>query len=174
MGPALEIRLDAGASLPDRSAASDSSYVTRVSFVWGEDTLTVYNVHLWSFKEKVWSRGSLLQRVRRLLEYREVYRRRAREAEALRQMLEDERQPFIVCGDLNSTPHNWVYNHIAGGLHDAFEAGGFGLGHTFPRQFPVVRIDYVFFSPDFEVKPTSVGDLRYSDHLPVIARASIR
>lgn len=174
VGPATEIRLDAGISSPDRSAASDSSYATRVPFAWGGDTLTVYNVHLWSFKEKVWGGGSLSQRGRRLLGYRADYRRRAREAEALRQVLEEERQPFVVCGDLNSSPHNWVYAHIASGLRDAFEAGGLGLGNTFPRRYPIVRIDYVFFSPGLEVMSSFVGDLRYSDHLPVIARGSLR
>lgn len=174
MGPATEIRLDGGSSSAGRPDASSPTYVTRVPFVWNEETFALYNVHLWSFEEKVWAEGDLSQRMHRLLEYRKDYGRRAREAEALRMILEEEERPFVVCGDLNSTPHNWVYHHIASGLYDAFEAGGLGLGNTFPQQYPAVRIDYVFFSPGLEVASAFVGDLRYSDHLPVVARGSLR
>ena len=170
MGTATNMGINRDTGKEGGAPPSDSSFATRTSFVWKGREVAVYNLHLRSFKEKMWAGGGLQQRVRRLLTYKEDYIQRAREAEFVRQALEGERRPFVVCGDLNSTPHNWAYAHLSGGLHDAFGAKGHGWGGTYPQQSPIFRIDYVFFSPEWTVSSASVGDLPYSDHLPVIAR----
>jgi endonuclease/exonuclease/phosphatase (EEP) superfamily protein YafD len=91
-----------------------------------------------------------------------------------------------VAGDLNATGLSTAHRIITRELHDAWEARGQGLGHTFPgaasprgsrpRLFGIpvpmwlVRIDYVFFSDHFTALSVEIGPWDgASDHRPVIA-----
>jgi len=90
-------------------------------------------------------------------------------------------EPFILLGDLNSTPMHEVYQTLAVHLVDTFREAGWGLGHTYPatggrlRGIPypdrMVRIDHVFHSEDWRAEAAWVGEWDgSSDHLPVVAR----
>src|SRR5690606_23433143 len=145
---------------------------------WEGQPIAIYNVHLHSFgPERPWKDGALLSPKAwraALRAYQDDFRHRAEQARQLRRWLEREPLPFLVCGDLNSTPANWVYGHIARGLQDSFRAKGEGWGMTFPATWPLVRIDYVLASPHWRVHRAFVYDGLSSDHRPVkIGRAHV-
>ena len=90
-------------------------------------------------------------------------------------------EPFILLGDLNSTPMHEVYQTLTAHLVDTFREAGWGLGHTYPATggrfwgipYPdrVVRIDHIFHSEDWRAEAAWVGEWDgSSDHLPVVAR----
>ncbi len=85
--------------------------------------------------------------------------------------------PTLLLGDFNMTDQNDVYRIIRrAGLRDAFREAGWGLGLTYPRRllryesFPLLmRIDYIFYTGDFEATRAWVGPDAGADHLPVLA-----
>jgi len=94
---------------------------------------------------------------------------------------EDQPEPLILLGDLNSTPTHEVYRTLSARFTDAFREAGWGLGHTFPAMggrawgipYPdrLVRIDYIFHSADWRAEAAWVGEWDgSSDHRPVVAR----
>ncbi len=156
-----------------------SGGITRRRYRWLGRTISVYDVHLHSFSsQRPWrepdERFSLRAWGEAFHAYGHDFEVRAEQARWLRQVLEAEEHPFLVCGDLNSTPRSWVYAHLARGLRDAFQEAGTGWGGTFPARFPAVRIDYVLASPDWEVRRAHVDADLFSDHRPVIAELALR
>lgn len=161
--------------LPIRADDDRPSEAIRVQFRWGGREAVLYNLHLRSFGRlkpwedqrhwfDLWYWRSFLGR------YREAFRARAREAEQLRAMIEQETLPVIVAGDFNSTPHNWTYHHIVQGLQDAFQLAGEGWGGTYHTRFPVVHIDHVLAGPAWAIEAATIPDLDLSDHRPLVVR----
>src|SRR5690606_29309907 len=99
---------------------------------------------------------------------------RADEAEAVAALLERETDPFLLCGDFNSTPHNWEYGRLGRGLTDAFAAAGSGRGATYHAHARFARIDFILASPAWRVVSARVAEAPLSDHLPVIAEFALR
>lgn len=93
---------------------------------------------------------------------------RAREARLLRSVLDAEELPFLVLGDFNATPDQWTYAHVADGLQDAL-VGRAGWAPTFPDERPLVQIDAVLASPEWEVRAAEVLPGGLSDHRGVLA-----
>ena len=82
--------------------------------------------------------------------------------------------PVIFCGDLNDIPGTRVYRSLASKLQDVQRVGGlFRARPTFPSRFPLLRLDYIFVSPDVSVESVEVCRIpparRASDHLPLVA-----
>lgn len=160
----------------------ESGGVLRARYRWQGRTISVYNVHLHSFSEKrPWRRVdgkrrlfSIAAWVEAMRAFRSDFQIRAEQARWLRQTLDAEPYPFLVCGDLNSTPRNWVYAHLSEGLTDAAREAGRGWGGTFPALLPLFRIDYVLASEAWEVRSSRVEDAVASDHLPVIVALALR
>ena len=157
-----------------------SGTFTRSVVEWGGQAIAVYSVHLrsfgaWRSAERPDSLVGLARYVRRALAgFREDLVHRAAEAERLRAFLDAEPLPYIVAGDLNSTPAQWAYRRIAQGHLDVLAVKGRGLSLTFPSRTPVVRIDAIFASPEFHVTGAAVGPPGLSDHRPVVARVMFR
>lgn len=93
--------------------------------------------------------------------------------------------PLIAGGDANATPLSEVHRMLTKDLVDAWQVGGFGLGHTFPgsdipgssrphiaaRPVPMwlARIDYVFHSAHWETVRARVARFDgVSDHRGVV------
>lgn len=98
--------------------------------------------------------------------------------------------PAVLLGDFNMTVQHAIYaDLVAAGLVDAFRAAGHGRGNTLPtrigyvrrvrrslgwaRLIPVLRVDYIWLTPDIAVEDAWVGRDAGSDHLPVIARVTV-
>jgi endonuclease/exonuclease/phosphatase family metal-dependent hydrolase len=91
--------------------------------------------------------------------------------------------PFLLLGDLNVTPLHQRYRELESiGLMDVFGAVGSGAGFTYPLRIaslpeisfrPVMRIDYIWASGEWQALSASVGEDIGSDHLPVIAHIAL-
>ena len=116
----------------------------------------------------------------------QVVREREAQARAVATLAAGRSAPLIVVGDFNATPLSAAYRIITDELADSWHTAGWGLGGTFPSgalaggsqlriaYMPVpawvVRIDYVFHSPELIALSSRIGPWDgYSDHRPVIA-----
>lgn len=90
--------------------------------------------------------------------------------------------PTLLVGDFNLTDQHETYRAITQGYRDSFREVGWGFGFTFPARrgdlplihrpyhWPILRIDYVFHSPDLRAQATHVGpENGGSDHRPLVA-----
>jgi vancomycin resistance protein VanJ len=99
--------------------------------------------------------------------------------------------PTLLMGDFNVVTVHRIYRQIAAsGLIDVFRVVGRGRGNTLPTRMaklayrshpvgnvrlrPVMRVDYLWITPDIEPLEAWVGPYSGSDHLPVLARIAIR
>jgi endonuclease/exonuclease/phosphatase family metal-dependent hydrolase len=99
---------------------------------------------------------------------------RGYQADTVRRNLDASPYPVVVCGDFNDVPNSYTYFHIRGGRQDAFIARNFGIGRTYIRISPTLRIDYILPSEDFTVLQCKKIVNPYSDHFPVIADLLLR
>lgn len=86
----------------------------------------------------------------------------------------DCRPPRVLCGDLNMTPRSPAWRRLGRALRPA---SGERPPGTWPSFLPLVAFDYVFASPDVEVRGVAVPSDRHvrlaSDHLPVVVDLEI-
>lgn len=155
--------------------ASPTSY-TRLEVRYAGHALVLYNVHLYTTgRRKPWQEGISPLDVRAwgpfLRQYRANHLRRAAEADTLRRAFDRETSPVVVLGDLNATPHEWVFGRLAHGLQDGGkEGGGLRWGATWHRRFPIARIDHALVSPALRVVAATNPPLGISDHKPLAVR----
>lgn len=93
---------------------------------------------------------------------------RADQADYVRQLIDHQSLPVIVCGDFNDTPASYAYHKVKGDLKDGFREAGSGFGYTFRQLKKLFRIDYVFYSPTFQAIRYDSPNLPFSDHKPVV------
>lgn len=81
--------------------------------------------------------------------------------------------PTLLVGDFNITDQADDYHVIRdSGLRDAFREAGWGFGSTWPVGFavpPLVRIDYIWMTKEFEASAAWAGEANTSDHFPLFA-----
>ncbi|MFT4153256.1 endonuclease/exonuclease/phosphatase family protein [Parafilimonas sp.] len=107
---------------------------------------------------------------KRTIQYklRDVEKLHAKEAAIIRNEINRAQMPVIYCGDMNSVPTSYTYHTLRGNLNDAFLEKGPGIGRTFYKILPTLRIDYIFTDKRFRVFQTTVINKKLSDHYPVI------
>ncbi|HEX6916127.1 MAG TPA: endonuclease/exonuclease/phosphatase family protein [Chitinophagaceae bacterium] len=93
----------------------------------------------------------------------------AREAEVVRQVVQQSPLPVLFSADLNSVPGGYVYRRVKGDLNDAFLQNDFGIGGTYNRVFPKLRIDVLFHSDSIDILQYTRPATDLSDHYPIIA-----
>jgi len=157
------------------SADPEISMAIRTHFRWEDREGVLYNVHLRSFgDQKPWNDDIRLLNIETwkpyLRRYRDVYRLRAEEVEALASQIDAEELPVIVLGDFNDTAYTWTFKRLRGDRADAFNVAGAGSGHTYRSDKPFVRIDFVLVDKAWEVVDAVVPDVRFSDHRPLVVR----
>jgi endonuclease/exonuclease/phosphatase (EEP) superfamily protein YafD len=129
-------------------------------------TLTVFNVH--------WSTAATSTNLTRNLRQPESYLKhshqvRMKQAEGVRRLVAEARGPVLVAGDFNTPPRSQPYRRLTAALQDCFARGGWGWGYTYRSDRPILRIDYVFASPEVKVRRCFVPRIGGSDHRPVVA-----
>jgi len=77
--------------------------------------------------------------------------------------------PTVFGGDFNSTASDGIHKQLTGDFVDAFAAAGTGLGNTFQRRIPFMRIDYLYGSRELTPVRCLTVTTRHSDHRMVIA-----
>jgi len=112
------------------------------------------------------------------------YAKRAPEIQDLVERVQQETLPVIVAGDFNMTDATQDYYNVQKVMQDSFRKSGFGFGFTWPHgweikslvkrlnwrlNYPVCRIDYIWYSKHWGAKSSSVLPATESDHLPVAA-----
>lgn len=162
----------------ERIALSDDNshelHIIRTVVRWDGRDAAVYNVHLQTFGErKPWSETALNPLNPGfwslfLSQYRDAFIDRAWQADKIAELIQKETLPFILVGDFNSTPHNWVYHRIASGLRDAYVEAGHKRKMSYNARFPIARIDHVLLSEQWEVVGADILPFTYSDHRPLL------
>jgi vancomycin resistance protein VanJ len=104
-----------------------------------------------------------------------------------------ENPPTVLIGDFNLIDRRKEYFYIRSlGLKDAFREGGKKRGYTLPKRigpwkrfiwlnrllsgfplFPLLRVDYIWYTPPIQCERAWVGPDTGSDHLPVLATLSL-
>lgn len=164
--------------LSTRRDTGPAGTVVRARFDWDGQEFVVYNMHLQSFTtQRPWLQGETFSPRAWLLfirRTRSAFLQRSSEAEEIRAFIEQEDRPVLVCGDFNTTPHQFTYRQLAENLRDAYRTQGGIWGATYPAAFPLVRIDYILTSDHWLVDDVSVGPKLPADHIPVIARLRLK
>lgn len=103
-----------------------------------------------------------------------AYVERAKEVDKAVAIIKESPYPVVLSGDFNDLPGSYTYTQLRGKLNDAFLEQGKGLGRTYNRILPTIRIDYLMYDPvamnivGFECPTTS-----FSDHNPLITNFEI-
>lgn len=79
----------------------------------------------------------------------------------------------ILVGDMNAPPEADELKPLFHWFDDAWDVKHEGLGHTYPAESPVQRIDYILTSPRMKVNETVVYPSLASDHLPVSTEVTV-
>lgn len=88
----------------------------------------------------------------------------------IRKVIEASPYPVIYCGDMNITPTSYNYRFLKGkNLQDAFLEKGSGIGNTFYKIGPTLRIDVCLPDTAMQVMQCKREAKKLSDHYPVIA-----
>ncbi|MBR9997983.1 MAG: endonuclease/exonuclease/phosphatase family protein [Cyclobacteriaceae bacterium] len=145
----------------------------------GDDTVRVYNMHLHSMhiNEESFINSNNFQEGFTDLSSRlkNGFIQRAQQIRILKDHLDTEQFPLLVCGDLNDIPYSYAYQQLDDKLNDGFVQAGNGFGFTYNGKFLFIRIDHQFYSDHFKIHTFQVNkELRYSDHFPVIATYSLK
>ena len=152
---------------------------TLKNFVWAdivikkdknnEDTIRVFNNHLHStairrddsnyIENHEYLEGDSLGKVHSMVKrLTENNRVRAEQADTLAALVAASPYPVIVCGDFNDTPVSYTYRTVAHKLNDPYRKVGRGYSHTYRGFFDMLRIDYIFYSDEFEALSYEVVD----------------
>ena len=96
------------------------------------------------------------------------------QARLIKSELNKSALPFVFCGDLNSVPASYVYQHISKNLNDAFLSTGFGFGGTYDSISPTLRIDVVLMDQRLKSTQHQTPHLHLSDHYPNLVDIQLR
>ncbi len=98
-------------------------------------------------------------------------RHRRNQLDQLRQIAAElpESAPLLVAGDFNAPQGDKLFSLLPARLRDTFAVAGKGIGNTIPNEFPVLRIDQIWVSPDFETRQSFAWKSRASDHRLVVS-----
>lgn len=99
------------------------------------------------------------------------FRKRAAQANVIGQLIATSPHSTLVCGDFNSLPSSYTYDKMKGGkLKDGFQTCGHGYMYTFRYFKHLLRIDYIFHSPELQGEDFFSPNIDFSDHNPVVMR----
>ena len=94
----------------------------------------------------------------------------ARQALAMRQLLDETEGDVLVMGDMNETPGSFCYRTVCGeDLRDAWADTGFGPISTFNAHHLYVKIDHILYRGDLKPLSCRCDKAGESDHYPLVA-----
>jgi endonuclease/exonuclease/phosphatase family metal-dependent hydrolase len=142
---------------------------------FSSDTLRIYTTHLHSFSfttedyadlEKIKKHDSeAVEASKNIFKKMQMaFSNRAMQADIVAASTHHSPYPYILCGDFNDVPNSYTYFKTKGHLQDAFLAAGYGIGKTYMRLAPFLRIDYVMADTSLVVDQFTLIDEKLSDH----------
>lgn len=99
---------------------------------------------------------------------------RAEQVNAVRSIMDTTKGEMIVCGDFNDSPNTYTYRKMSKGLKDGFKTSGKGFAYTYKPMFHLFRLDYIFYSDNFNGVRYDSPSLEWSDHNPVLLELAFR
>jgi endonuclease/exonuclease/phosphatase family metal-dependent hydrolase len=114
-----------------------------------EDSAIIYN-------------GNIFEKLKFYLPYH------AWQSELVKKQIGESPYPVIFSADMNEVPTSYAYHNIKGKLNDVFLQKGFGLGRTYYRISPTLRIDYLMVSDSIKVMQYKKENIFLSDHYPQV------
>lgn len=134
--------------------------------LYNGDTIRVINCHLQTTGFYSTARGGVTNIIKG---FAQNFRKRARQAQEVREVIEATVYPLLVMGDFNETPGGYTYDQLIGNkLNDSFKAQFMGFGGSYRWSLNLLRIDYILHSKHFRAKKHKIEQVKYSDHKPVI------
>jgi endonuclease/exonuclease/phosphatase (EEP) superfamily protein YafD len=82
--------------------------------------------------------------------------------------------PLVLGGDFNAPAGDAVFRLLSPRLHDTFREAGLGWGDTIINEEPLVRIDQVWASRQFQAVAVRAQRTQHSDHRMVICDLLLR
>ena len=152
----------------------------RCDVVVSGDTIRLINNHLESYNftaedlaeaDSLRSYEGILSSLKRLkAKWDRAIPLRNKQAQIVRQEIEESPYPVIVTGDFNSIAFSYAYLQISKGLHDAWrEVHPWSWGATCEHRGIGLRIDYIFCSDPLRPTGCEIPAAKGSDHKPVVA-----
>lgn len=146
----------------------------------GTDTIRLFNLHLQSLRfsrtnlnfidnPSLETSGDVNKSKNILKKFRYALSKRKKQADRVREEIDKSPYPVIVCGDFNDVPNSYAYQKVGEGLQNCFTEKGAGIGRTFSKIAPTLRIDNIFCAPVFSVGQFTRVKKELSDHYPVVA-----
>ncbi len=142
-----------------------------------KDTIRVYNVHLASNHLNTNEVDSIMNTSEKSIFFakkwmkklKNGYKRRYEQVNILANHLKRSPYSTIIAGDFNDVPMSYTYRIMNRKYRDAFIESGSGIGATYNGNLPMLRIDYIFHTSDFDCKRFKVYPQSTTDHYPIMA-----
>ena len=99
--------------------------------------------------------------------------KRSQQARVVAHLVDTTSTPVILCGDFNDTPGTYTYEKIKGNMVDGYTEVGSGYAATFKELHNLLRIDYIFHSPEMKSVEYSTFNFEMSDHNPVYSEIGL-
>lgn len=161
--------------------AARTNMAQYTDILWERDTIRVFNIHLASNHlktdevDQIIEAGNESWKITRrwIRKLRNGYRNRVEQVKILREEIERSPYPVIVCGDVNDVPVSYTYHTLSKGLKDAFLESGEWIGATYNGRLPLLRIDYILYSPTIKSAKFSIIEQAFTDHFPITCEMSL-
>ena len=100
-----------------------------------------------------------------------AYKKRNDDVRAIREVLEHVDGPVIICGDLNDVAESYAYRKLRStDLKDARTETTLLPMVTFNRHAFPVGLDHVLYRGDLRALSLKRGDIKSSDHYPLMVQ----
>lgn len=161
----------------DKNAKLNACIYTDIAYQ-KDSILRIYNIHLQSlhFADEDYRFLTELKKEKTadvegskkiLNKLRIGFKKRAKQAEFLKEKVNEFEGKKIICGDFNDTPSSYAYQVLAEKMKDSFKEKGRGFGNTLVNPSPFFRIDFMLVDPSITVNNYNTYQKNYSDHYPI-------
>src|SRR3954447_7074447 len=160
------------------------------SFIYADilkdkDTIRIFTTHLQSFQfnsndykdmEKIKEQDKEALKASKNIysKMKLAYSYRGMQADIVKNELDKNPHPSVICGDFNDVPNSYTYFHIRGKRQDAFLAASFGVGRSYDALAPTLRIDYILPDDNFRINQFDLVDQGLSDHHLLVSDLSLK